>query len=564
MDQIAQQLKAEIDSLQEYIERTEERLQVTRWVGELLDPFEKLQGDLDEAELRHVLGALYHARHRFGVNGLLAGRIDSILEQHESVVAGLQVRGASPPQSGDLPAKDPDFYTLGLGEEEDEEGVLPAREEGVAAPGTVAVPQASFSLFQAPDLDGDEAPAAEDLFADLEKAEVKPFRLPDLDAPWPLPDVAAPAVVPFAPTTVPPRQAADPAPAAMAEGTVPAEGQGAPGPEGIFGPGAGPVPGPPPSDHGPSLPAVQPRVTAGGQPAAPPRAPDGGAPNVIFGAPTPALQRAASARAAEPSRQRSARPAPPRPEPEAAPTPRTRRRPDPVTSDRPATVGASLEGLPGVDILAAKISLEDVSTRLDIAIPAADRSQLQTLLRNKLCDRVVAALQTTAAFEQQFVLLPRLARYVHDGVTYPCTVKNLVRTFVGLFGDIHDLMSLRGEHFLTDETPLLSWALITAESPQESLDKTFMEQTQYLRLVAGRAGIPSHLVRRRTLVEAVYDLIVGRMVLREAIQRRTLDWTSTSTSRNDFLCLFFSDRGIRLRELPRTMHNRALGVVPTC
>jgi hypothetical protein len=215
-----------------------------------------------------------------------------------------------------------------------------------------------------------------------------------------------------------------------------------------------------------------------------------------------------------------------------------------------------------VDVFSAKVSLDDLITRMGISIPANDRVELDHLLHNRLMDRSMAALRTCAAFEKQYILIPRLSRLIHDGQTCPCTLKTLAKVFTGIFGNIQDLIQFRSFPFLTREVPEPGWALITPEAPRETLGKTYMEQNQCLRLLAATAGVPSHLVRRRTLVEAVYDLIVSRLVVGEPWQRRTLDWTATGTSKTDFVCVYFSEQGIRLRDVPRTTHNRALGFCP--
>ena len=70
------------------------------------------------------------------------------------------------------------------------------------------------------------------------------------------------------------------------------------------------------------------------------------------------------------------------------------------------------------------------------------------------------------------------------------------------------------------------------------------------------------MVRRRSLVEAVYDIIVGRLALDPPLQSNTLDWTSTGPSKSDFICVFLSAQGLRLRHLNRTQRNKALGLCP--
>ena len=101
-----------------------------------------------------------------------------------------------------------------------------------------------------------------------------------------------------------------------------------------------------------------------------------------------------------------------------------------------------------------------------------------------------------------------------------------------------------------------------AESSEQSLSKNYMEQTQFLRSLATTIGSPSHMVRRRTLVEAVYDIIVSRMILETPLQSKTLDWTSTGPGKSDFICVFHSEQGLRLRHMNRTQQNEALGLCP--
>ncbi|MFH1570585.1 MAG: hypothetical protein ABIL09_21525, partial [Gemmatimonadota bacterium] len=215
-----------------------------------------------------------------------------------------------------------------------------------------------------------------------------------------------------------------------------------------------------------------------------------------------------------------------------------------------------------IHIFSQAVALDDLQAALDITIPPADLTQLEHRLRARLSDKVVAALRESRVAEGQYILMPRVARFAVAGTLVPCTVRNLAKAFHKLFGDLHDLWPFVNLGLMISEVPELGWSLITAEAPRESLGKSFMEQNQYLRYVAASLGLPSHLVRRRTLVEAVYDLIVGRLVLGKPLQRQTLDWTGTSPSKTDFVCAFCAQEGIRIRHLPRTTRHPALGVCP--
>lgn len=70
------------------------------------------------------------------------------------------------------------------------------------------------------------------------------------------------------------------------------------------------------------------------------------------------------------------------------------------------------------------------------------------------------------------------------------------------------------------------------------------------------------MIRRRTLVEAVYDLLVCKMMLNLTPQRQTLDWTSTSPARNDYICVYYAEGGLSVRDLPRTTRHGSLDVCP--
>jgi hypothetical protein len=71
---------------------------------------------------------------------------------------------------------------------------------------------------------------------------------------------------------------------------------------------------------------------------------------------------------------------------------------------------------------------------------------LEQKLRTRLSDPVVAALRAQKSAEKQFILLPRLARGAQPaGGTLPLTVKNMAKRYIGLFGDIRDLMRYRND-----------------------------------------------------------------------------------------------------------------------
>ena len=159
--------------------------------------------------------------------------------------------------------------------------------------------------------------------------------------------------------------------------------------------------------------------------------------------------------------------------------------------------------------------------------------------------------------------MPRLSRIIRNGQTIPVTLINLVKTYPRLFGQIHDLVPYRGELMIESETPQTGWAIIPHESPQESLGRTYSEQNQSMRIIGPAIGLPSHFVRRRTLVETVYDLIVCRLVLNIPIQSETVDWTTSGTGKKSFSSVYNAEEGIRIRDLPSSTRHGMLGSSPT-
>lgn len=100
--------------------------------------------------------------------------------------------------------------------------------------------------------------------------------------------------------------------------------------------------------------------------------------------------------------------------------------------------------------------------------------------------------------------------------------------------------------------------------PKEPSPSTLnFDQQQSLRQRADELGVIPRMVRRRSLVEAVYDLITSQLVLGLKLNHRTLDATASGVTASDSVCVYFSAEGIRFKELPRTTRHPAIGVCPS-
>ena len=216
-----------------------------------------------------------------------------------------------------------------------------------------------------------------------------------------------------------------------------------------------------------------------------------------------------------------------------------------------------------VEIFSDRISFEDMLACLDITLPDTDVALMQQKLQQRQEDGVIQALQNHDQAEGRYILVPRLSRMVSGDRAVQCTLKNLVKAYPRLFGSIHDLVPYRGEPLIESETPAAGWAIIPHESPPETRGRTYAEQNQSMRILGPGVGLPSHTVRRRTLVEAVFDMIVCRLVLNISIQHQSADWTASSTGKKRFSSVYSAEEGIRIRDFPSSTKHGFLGCCPT-
>ncbi|MDP6018457.1 MAG: hypothetical protein QGI32_20355 [Candidatus Latescibacteria bacterium] len=576
MDEIAQQLRSETQSLEDHIERAGDRLLAAHWADALIEPFEQIESTLEGDDLRAAIVAFHHARNRFKINGHVADRIDEILERHSHLVADLdepvdKVAAAEyedvvlPPDAdpGDTVTDDADSLFLEEDEEPIDAGVsptsdtphLPAYEDGAV----VFNPSGDEEEGQTVDF-GSDMPANE-LHVDFGRD--------------------TPADDDSGPLAGTPTGTARPVEDKSRHGSLEGPSDGGDSDD-LFGAGTPTGTQQPVEDktrngslEGPSDGAGGDDLFSAGTPTGTEQPvedksrsgslevpPDGGGDD-LFSAGTPTgTEQPVEDKTRDASLER---PSDAGDDPFGAGTPTgTEHSVEDKTRDASLGPPAGSAAPTLYSIFAHAISVDDAAAGLDITVSAADRSFLEQKLRARLSDPVVAALRAQKSAEKQYILIPRLTRGTDpaSGGTLPMTVKNMATRYTGLFGDIRDLMRYRNDSMMSTEVPEPGWALITTESPRESLSKNYMQQNQYLRFLTGSLAIPSHLIRRRTMVEAIYDLVVGELVLGQHLQRASLDWTSSSPAKNDFVCVYFPDEGIRVRDLSRVTRHQSLGVTP--
>lgn len=361
MDEIAHQLRSEIQSLEEHIERARNRLLAASWADELIGPFEEIENTLKTEDLSSVVVAFHHARNSFKVNGHLADRIDAILARHVDLISELGLT------------------TTDVESAEYEGVVLPPD----ADPGDTSSTDEAGSLFfdedeELPEEGGAVASDAPHLPAFNEAAVEFGFDgnpdtgLPDYSSPDSgNPDFEMPGTVEFPRGELPAAEL----PTAEFSGGDSALTDTADAVEIDFG-----------KDE-----ASTDRV-------------------VDFGADDPSSAPAGRMDVGSDDLFASSAPAPP-----SAPGNGSRPASGPASSSednrRESLIERPSESAPSLySIFSHTISVDDVAAGLDLVVPAQDRTLLEQKLRARLSDPVVAALRAQKSAEKQFILLPRLVR----------------------------------------------------------------------------------------------------------------------------------------------------------
>ena len=536
---MAQQLRSEVESLQEYISHAEERVLGEHWSQALLGPLEEASDSLEEEDLIEALTALVTARDRFGLEGSFAERLDQVLQRYPQHLGEIIARQPKESEtvSYDFTPQGPAPSTAhSLFEEEDEE----------VAPDEVSLDEEP----EAPQAPEEPAPSGEDLNLAEEVADDLALNL-------------------FSPTPLSEPEDEEDEPGDAPNGFTPLQVQDYPEAQATE---AGLDTAPPPADpfevdedEFVEETALFKPVDFGQKPASP-----------TEDSPALADQKAESP-ASENVFTESSAPGPSPDElfneaaggiladeesPAEADRIEARRRKNRRTQRRPARLGAAAPTNTTVNPLANKVSLDDLQQKMGFTLTRQDIQRLQLSLHEQVNGRKLNALKTDPEAEGRYLLVPRVSRFFYEGKLLDCTVKNLAKVFFSAFGSIQDLTQYKGAPFINNETPQTTWALITPEAMPGSMGKNYMDQQQFMRQLSGRISLPSHLVRRRTLVEAIYDLLVGSRVLDSPQLKQTLDWTSTGPTKNDFVCIYQAEEGIRIRDLTRTSHHRVLGLCP--
>ena len=217
-----------------------------------------------------------------------------------------------------------------------------------------------------------------------------------------------------------------------------------------------------------------------------------------------------------------------------------------------------------LEAITYSVSLDDLERYLDIKVSSEDRLKLERRMHTKMREpSVKALLNQMENAGMSYAMIPRLPHFFKSGSQMKVTIANLLRNYPHLFGNVQEFIpQFRTQPFFIQETPPLDWALVTSEVLPDSLKKSYAQQKMALKQYAHQFQANELRVRRRNLVDALYDLIVVQLVLKENLLKETVDLTESKIGRQDLAVINYGENGIRIGHKSRQDTHPQLGVCP--
>ena len=211
------------------------------------------------------------------------------------------------------------------------------------------------------------------------------------------------------------------------------------------------------------------------------------------------------------------------------------------------------------------ITLDHLENNLGLQIIPEDRLRIERQLAKKLRDPVVGSLLDQAGEQGlSLVMVPRIQRAILDGKLLKITSANLLRMYPQFFEDIQQVaLKMRAETYFLQETPQMGWGLTTAEVLTASHNTNYIQQKQVLKQHAQSHKSNEMRVRRRTLIEALFDLLAVKVVTGEKLLNSTADLTESKVGRANMAVINYGESGIRISDINRQQAHPQLGVCPT-
>jgi len=154
----------------------------------------------------------------------------------------------------------------------------------------------------------------------------------------------------------------------------------------------------------------------------------------------------------------------------------------------------------------------------------------------------------------------------------PLTINRIIERFASSFDSrllrkvgylLRDEWGIALEPLANTETSSPGWALVQKAILPDTANLSYYEQEQVLRNHALQQSRGAQL-RRRSAVEAVYDLTLFHVCRGIRLLENGFDWTSSRTVDGGFLNVGgFTEAGIRVVGFSAAVRHAELGICPT-
>ena len=214
-----------------------------------------------------------------------------------------------------------------------------------------------------------------------------------------------------------------------------------------------------------------------------------------------------------------------------------------------------------LDALTYQVSLEDLEKYLGITVVPDDRSALDKRWKQKLQEPCIKTLlQNAESSRIPYALVPRLPRFVKDGKANLNSVVTLLRSHPQIFENVPQVIKYKAEPVFVKEIPRLDWAIVSCEALPETRGRNYSQQRVVVKGYAQKHQTTEMRVKRRTLVEALFDMMVIQLVIKEKLLINSVELTDSKVGRMNYACINNGDKGIRIGDVSRQQTHAQLGM----
>ncbi len=216
-----------------------------------------------------------------------------------------------------------------------------------------------------------------------------------------------------------------------------------------------------------------------------------------------------------------------------------------------------------LSLLRHVVSIEELESVLGIKVLPDDRLKLDRKWLLKLNETSIQQLiNNVTTMKQPYFLIPRLSRFIKDGTLISINLVTMLRTYPQLFENAAQIIDYRTEDFFSKETPEIDWAIVSCEILPTSSDQNFVSQRPLIKAYAQKFQAVERRVKRRNLIEALYDIIILNMVKKTSILSNSVELTNSRAGRQNQVCINFGENGIRINDVSRSQKHPQMGICP--